>query len=135
MTVTAAPPHRLVVDLGADATILDAARRLAAADPGQDVVGHRVLQDPTRLAIRRDPSDVLLVAIGRIQRAIERGQHLADRQILGAIDRSREIPPEVPQHLFPIDAPARHVVELVFEVCGKIVLDVALEEVRQKCRD
>jgi len=38
MTVTAAPPHRLVVDLGADATILDAARRLAAADPGQDVV-------------------------------------------------------------------------------------------------
>src|SRR2546425_523521 len=38
MTVTAAPPHRLVVDLGADATILDAARRLAAADAGQDVV-------------------------------------------------------------------------------------------------
>src|SRR5256886_4544320 len=38
MTVTAAPPHRLVVDLSADATILDAARRLAAADPGQDVV-------------------------------------------------------------------------------------------------
>ncbi len=38
MTVTAAPPRRLVVDLGADATILDAAWRLAAADPGQDVV-------------------------------------------------------------------------------------------------
>jgi hypothetical protein len=38
MTVTAAPPRRLVVDLDADATILDAARRLAAADPAQDVV-------------------------------------------------------------------------------------------------
>src|SRR5439155_16384 len=38
MTVTAAPPRRLVVDLGADGTILDAAWRLAAADPGQDVV-------------------------------------------------------------------------------------------------
>src|SRR3989442_5384765 len=38
MTVTAAPPRRLVVDLDADATILDAARHLAAADPGQDVV-------------------------------------------------------------------------------------------------
>src|SRR3989442_3411838 len=38
VTVTTAAPRRLVADLGADATILDAARRLAAADPGQDVV-------------------------------------------------------------------------------------------------
>ena len=38
MTVTTAAPRRLVADLGAEATILDAARRLAAADPGQDVV-------------------------------------------------------------------------------------------------
>ncbi|HEV8470562.1 MAG TPA: baseplate J/gp47 family protein [Candidatus Limnocylindria bacterium] len=33
-----AVPRRLVVDLGPDATILDAAQRLAGADPGQDVV-------------------------------------------------------------------------------------------------
>jgi hypothetical protein len=38
MTVTAAPPRRAVIDLGADATVLDAARRLAAVEPGQDVV-------------------------------------------------------------------------------------------------
>src|SRR2546426_3518274 len=38
VTVTTAAPRRLVADLGADATILDAARRLAAADPRQDVV-------------------------------------------------------------------------------------------------
>src|SRR5271166_6407872 len=66
---------------------------------------------------------------------IEGSQHLADRQILGAVDRGGKIPPEVPQHLLPVDASARDVVELIFEVGGKVVLDVAFEEVRQKCGD
>ena len=66
---------------------------------------------------------------------VEGGQHLADRQLLGAVDRGREIPPEIAQHLLPIDASAGHVVELVFEVGGEIVLDIALEKARQKGGD
>jgi baseplate J-like protein len=38
MTLVAAPPTRTVIDLGADATILDAARRLGLAELGRDVV-------------------------------------------------------------------------------------------------
>jgi baseplate J-like protein len=38
MTLVAAPPTRTVIDLRADATILDAARRLALAEQGRDVV-------------------------------------------------------------------------------------------------
>src|SRR5207244_6526173 len=64
---------------------------------------------------------------------IEGGQHLADRQFFGAVDRGRKIPPEVPQHFLPVDASAGDVVELVFEVGGKVVLDIALEKARQKC--
>src|SRR5271165_7306837 len=63
---------------------------------------------------------------------IEGSQHLADRQILGAVDRGGKIPPEVPQHFLPVDATAGDVVELVFEVGGKVVLDIALEKARQK---
>src|SRR6266566_1267926 len=37
---------------------------------------------------------------------IEGGQHLADRQFFGAVDRGRKIPPEVPQHFLPVDASA-----------------------------
>ena len=37
MTVAAAPPGRAIVDLGADATVLEAAARVAATQPGQDV--------------------------------------------------------------------------------------------------
>ena len=78
------------------------------------------------------------IAIGekvRAERLVESGQHLADRQFLGAVDCGGEIAPEVPQYFLPVDASAGYVVELVFQVGGKIVLDVALEEVRQKCGD
>ena len=37
MTVAAAPPDRAIVDLGADTTVLEAAARVAATQPGQDV--------------------------------------------------------------------------------------------------
>ena len=62
-------------------------------------------------------------------------QHLADRQLLGAVDRGRKILPEISQHLLPIDAAAGHVVELVFEIGGETVLDIALEKARQKGSD
>ena len=66
---------------------------------------------------------------------VERFEHRRDRQFLCAIDRGREIAPEIAQQRFPIDAPARHLVELVFEIGGEIVFDVALEEARQKRGD
>src|SRR5262249_52543247 len=66
---------------------------------------------------------------------LESGQHLADGQLFGAINRGRKIPPEITQHLLPIGASARHVVELVLEVRGEAVLDIALEKARQKGSD
>src|SRR6516225_4721529 len=66
---------------------------------------------------------------------IERGQHLANGQLLGAVDRGRKVPPEIAQHFLPCGATARHVVELVLEIGGERVFDVALEKAGQKRGD
>src|SRR5579875_890523 len=66
---------------------------------------------------------------------IEGVEHLADRQLLGAFHRRRKIAPEPAQHLFPINAPAGDLVELVFEIGGEAVLHVALEEAGEKGGD
>ena len=46
------------------------------------------------------------------QVGIQRVNHLADAQILGAGDRLAEVVPELAQHRLPVDAPAGDVVEL-----------------------
>src|SRR5579872_6464434 len=60
---------------------------------------------------------------------VERIEDLRDAEILGAADRGREIAPEGLQHLAPGDPPAGDVIELVLEIGGEIVLDIALEEI------
>src|SRR5579863_8842737 len=59
---------------------------------------------------------------------VERFEYVADLEILGAVDRIREVAPEIAQYLLPVDPPARDVVELVFQIGGEIVFDIALEK-------
>ncbi len=69
------------------------------------------------------------------ERLVERVDDVADLEILGAPDRYREIAPEILQHFLPGDASAGNVVELVLEIGGEIIFDIALEELRQKRGD
>src|SRR3954449_4624962 len=66
------------------------------------------------------------------ERAVERLQDRLDRQLLGAVDRGREIAPEIAQQRLPVDPPARYLVELVFQIGGEIVFDIALEKAAQE---
>src|SRR5262249_50083490 len=91
--------------------------------------------EPARAANRAEARVGPRAAIGEevsSELCVESSQHLGNGQFLGAVDRYREIPPELPQHLLPIDPSAGDVVELVLEVCGKIVLDIAVEKARQE---
>src|SRR5262249_46004193 len=60
---------------------------------------------------------------------------LHSSQTLGSVDGGREVAPEILQHLLPVGASAGDVVELVLEVGGEIVLNVAVEELREEGRD
>src|SRR6266849_1198615 len=64
----------------------------------------------------------------RAEICVERLQHLGDRQILGAGHRGGEVAPEILQHLLPGNAAVGDLVELVLEIGGEGVLDIALEE-------
>src|SRR5579884_16706 len=66
---------------------------------------------------------------------VERRQHLAYRQILGAVHGGGEIAPEAAQHFLPVDAAIGDLVELVFQIGREIVFDVAVEEAGQKGGD
>ena len=68
----------------------------------------------------------------RRQHLVERVDHLGDAQILDLVDRADEVAPEVAQHVLPGDLVVGDEVELLFEVGGEIVFDVAGEEVLQE---
>ena len=69
------------------------------------------------------------------QRGVEGVDHLGDGEVLGAVDGGVEGGPERAQHRLPIDAAARNVVELVFQIGGEIVLDVSLEKALEEGGD
>src|SRR5690348_2029585 len=93
---------------------------------------------PALVAHRAQPR---VAAIGSFRKKmtaklfVERVNDLGDIEVLGAGDGGRKICPEIRQNLLPIDAAAGNVVELVLEVGGEIVLDVALEEFHQERGD
>ena len=95
MTVTAAPPSRTVVDLGADATVLDAAARLAATQPGQDVVlvvpaGAPLVRNALFLEVlRRRTGDrrLTLVSADARARSLAASVHLRAFASLAALER------------------------------------------------
>ncbi|TMC45451.1 MAG: hypothetical protein E6J23_04745 [Chloroflexi bacterium] len=94
MTVTAAPPRRTVVDLSADATILDAARSLAAVD-SPDVVlvvpsGAPLTRNAVFLeALRRRAGDrrIVLVSPEARARSLASSVHMKSFASISALDR------------------------------------------------
>lgn len=94
MTVTAAPPRRKVIDLGAGATILDAARSLAAVD-SPDVVlvvpsGAPLTRNAVFLeALRRRAGDrrIVLVSPEARARSLASSVHMKSFASISALDR------------------------------------------------
>ena len=68
----------------------------------------------------------------RPQHVVERVQHLRDPQILDVVDRADEIAPEILQHLLPGNLVVGDAVELFFQRGGKIIFDIAREEIFQE---
>ena len=94
MTVTAAPPRRRVIDLGADATILDAARSLATVD-SPDVVlvvpsGAPLTRNAVFLeALLRRAGDrrIVLVSSEARARSLASSVHMKSFASISALDR------------------------------------------------
>src|SRR5262249_14954424 len=66
---------------------------------------------------------------------IERVDDLRDLKVLGVADGFRKRLPEIAEQRFPVELAVRYFVELLLEVGGKIILDIAAEEVLQKGDD
>ena len=63
---------------------------------------------------------------------IENIDDIGDRQFRGAVDRCLEITPEACQQSLPVELAVRHLVKLVFQLCGEVILDIAREEIVQE---
>ena len=95
MSVETAPARRLIIDLGGDATILDAARRLAAAAESSDVVfvvpsGAPLTRNAIFLeALRRRAGDrrIVLVSPEARARSLASSVHMKAFSSISALDR------------------------------------------------
>src|SRR3546814_9376874 len=67
--------------------------------------------------------------------AVERIDHLGDREVAGAGHGGAEGLPEVAQHAAPVDASAGDVVETLLHLGGEVVLHVALEEAGERSEE
>ncbi len=101
-------------------------RIVRAADEGAELAG---LEVKPASAAGRALSDVAAIRTRRIdvraEHLVERIEHLGDAQVLDVVDRADEAAPEVLQHLLPADLVVGDAVELLFEVGGEVVLDIA----------
>ena len=71
----------------------------------------------------------------RAQRLVQRLQHLGGAQRADLADRGVEVLPEVAQQRLPVEVAGRHQVQLLFEIGGEVVLDVAGEELLEEGGD
>ena len=81
---------------------------------------------PDIAAVRAGGVDV------RSQHVVERVQHLRHPEILDLVDGADETGPEILQHLLPGNLVVGDAVELFFERCGEIILDITREEILQE---
>src|SRR5205085_11190780 len=91
-------------------------RVIRAADEGAEAP--KLQGEPPGAAARAQPRVGTGAVLGEemaAELAVERLQHRLDRQLLGAVDRDREIAPEIAQQRLPVDPSARHLVELVLQ--------------------
>ncbi len=63
---------------------------------------------------------------------VELVDDVGDLEVLGLADGGREVAPEIAQQLFPVQLACGHLVELLFEIGGEAVFDIAFEEAAQK---
>ena len=71
----------------------------------------------------------------RRQRLVQRVEHVGDAQFLGVVDCGEEVLPEIAQHVLPVELAGRDLVELLFQLGGEVVFDIALEEAFEEGRD
>ncbi len=76
----------------------------------------------------------LRIEMGR-EEVVDLLQHLADPQIGGLGDGGGEVAPEARKHVLVVAVARRDLVELVLEIGGEVVFDIAAEEVGEECRD
>ena len=100
-----------------------------AADEGAELAE---LQRQPAVAAGRALARIAALGAGRedvrAEQFVQRLEHLGDTEVVGLGDIGRELPPELAQHLLPGDVAVRDLVELLLEVGGEVVFDVALEE-------
>ena len=71
----------------------------------------------------------------RPEQIVQSVEHLGDPQIADIVHRGDELAPEIAQHVLPFELARRDVVELLLEIGGEVVLDIAAEEALEKGRD
>ncbi len=64
----------------------------------------------------------------RPEHIVQRIEHLGDAQIADVVHRGDELAPEVAKHVLPVELAGGDEVELLLEVGGEVVFDVAAEE-------
>ena len=105
----------------------DEGAELAELERQPAVAAGRALARVAALGARRE--DV------RAEQLVQRLQHLGDAEVVGLGDVGRELPPELAEHLLPGDVAVRDLVELLLEVGGEVVFDIALEEALEEGGD
>ena len=71
----------------------------------------------------------------RPKHVVQRIEHLGDAQVADIVDGGDEIAPEVAKHVLPGELSGGDQVELLLEVGGEVVFDVAAEEVLEERGD
>ena len=122
--------------IGREWTSIAALRIIRAADKRAEFPGLEV--EPPGPAARALPR-IAAVLAGRVdvrpQHIVKSIKHLGDTKILDLVDGADEVAPEILQHLLPGDLVIRDAVELLFQIGGEIIFDIAREEVLQECND
>ena len=71
----------------------------------------------------------------RLEDLVDLFQHLGDTQIRRFGNRSREILPKAAQHIFIVGVCSAHLIQLVFQIGGKIIAHVFAEIIFEECGD
>src|SRR6185312_16271625 len=62
-------------------------------------------------------------------------EHMGDPELADIVHRGDELAPEIAQHILPFELARRDEIELLLEIGGEVVLDIATEEALEKGRD
>src|SRR5690606_40006677 len=64
---------------------------------------------------------------------VKRLQHLADAKVLDLVDGLREVAPEIPQNVFPLQLAVGDEVQLLLEIGREVVFHIPAEETFEEC--